>query len=262
MSALIIILTLFCSIVAEAVPFLSDDFNPATTPNPTWNFYDPYNTTGGNDPGESTLTLDGTNALISIPEGLSHNLWITPDNKAPRYLQSTDNTDFKIEAKFETIPRASNQSQGIIVQQDNNTFLRFDIFYGNTTKLFVAYVDGAGQFTHLPPTTLQNSPKYQQVERVGDLWTFRYSDDGMVWTDAIVDFTQNLTVMEVGFFAGTSGSNPPEFLSSIDYFMNLDSPITDTDTWIAPAPVIETWYGYDQPSSSESFGKPGTPRMG
>ena len=262
-SALIIILTLFCSIVAEAAPFLSDDFNPATlepSPAPAWRFYDPYdtNTTVGDEAGESTLTLDGTNALISIPEGLSHNLWITPDNKAPRYLQATDNADFKIEVKFETNPSLSNQSQGIIVQQDNDTFLRFDIFYGNTTKLFVAYIDGGSFVPHLPITTIQNSPKYQQVERVGDLWTFRYSDDGAVWTDAVTFTETNIAVTEVGFFAGTSGSNP-DFLSSVDYFMNLDSPIPDTDTWMAPAPVITSWYGYNQPSSGP-FGKPGTPQ--
>ena len=255
-SALIIGLTLVCSTAVQAMPFLSDDFNPTTTePNPAWHFYDPYDTTSANDAGESTLTLDGTNALINIPAGLSHNLWKLPDNKAPRYLQPASDTDFGIEAKFEAPPRASTQSQGIIVQQDNDTFLRFDLFSsGNKTKLFVAYIDGATSTIHKPVTTLPNSPKYQQVIRSGDQWIFRYSTDGTTWTDAVT-FTQSLAVTEVGFFAGTSGSNP-EFLSSVDYFMDVDNPIVDNDTWTAPPPVITAWYKYNEPFGQ--FGQPGT----
>ena len=257
-NVVILALAFFCSNAVQAMPFFSDDFNPATTEaNPTWRFYDPYNTTGSNDPGESTLTLDGTNALISIPAGLTHDLWVTPKNKAPRYLQTASDTNFGIEVKFETSPNSSTQSQGIIIQQDNDTFLRFDIFYGsNSTKLFVAYVDGTAYTIHKPVTRLQGSPKYQQVIRSGDQWTFRYSNDRATWTD-VVTFTQRLTVAEVGFFAGTAGSNP-DFLSSVDYFMDVDDPIVDNDVWIASAPIISAWYRYSQPS--EQFGSPGNPQ--
>ena len=245
-SVIILALAFFCSNAVQAMPFFSDDFNPATTePNPTWRFYDPYNTTGGNDPGESSLTLDGTNALISIPAGLTHDLWVTPKNKAPRYLQDASDTNFGIEVKFETTPKASTQSQGIIIQQDNDTFLRFDIFYGGRTKLFIAYVDGATKIIHKPVTGLQGSPKYQQVIRSGDQWTFRYSSDGVAWTNAVT-FTQSLTVTEVGFFAGTAGSNP-DFISSVDYFMDVNDPIVDADSGAVLPTVINTWYEYAQP---------------
>ncbi len=254
-----IAITLACSPIVDASDLRSDDFNLATSePNPTWRFYDPYDITSGNDAGESTLTFDGTNALINIPKGLAHDLWKTTNsNKAPRLLQTTSNTDFKFEVKFETVPKVKHQLQGIIVQQSDNIFLRFDIFYNTSgVHLFVAYVNGTtGTVTTHKSIALSSSPNYRQVIRSGNNWSFRYSNDGTTWIDA-VNFTQSLTVTEVGFFAGTVGVNP-KFLSSVDYFINLDQPINDNDTWTPPAsenvppPLINTWYRYDQLSSGQ-----------
>ena len=257
-----LVLALICTNIATAAPLLSDDFNPATSePNPPWRFYNPDDTTAANDPGESTLDYDGTNALISIPAGSAHNLWKAPNNKAPRVLQSAPNTDFGIEAKFETSPVARFQMQGIIVQESDTVFLRFDIFHdGSGAKLFAAYINGSNVTTH-KVITLPNSPNYRQVIRSGDQWTFRYSNDGATWTNAVT-FTQSLAVTEVGFFAGTAGSNPA-FLSSVDYFMDLAAPLADNDTSASPAPgptdnsplAIDTWYSYDQ--SVRRSGQPG-----
>ncbi len=246
--------------ITEASALHSDDFNTATTePNPAWHFYDPYDTTSNdNDPGESKLIFDGTNAVIKVPKGLPHNLWKTTNsNKAPRLLQTAADTDFKFEVKFETAPKVKHQLQGIIVQQSNNIFLRFDVFYNiSGVHLFVAYVDGtSGTVTTYKSIALSNSPSYRQVIRSGDDWTFRYSNDGSTWADAVT-FTQSLAVTEVGFFAGTIGANP-DFISSVDYFMDLDQPIDDSDTRIVPRstpvspPVIRTWYEYGQPSSGQ-----------
>ncbi|MEE9412186.1 MAG: DUF1349 domain-containing protein [Methylococcales bacterium] len=242
---------------------LSDDFNSDTSePNPVWRFYDPLDISSGNDPGESTLTFDGTNALIAIPEGTAHNLWRPlSNNKAPRLLQPTLNTDFQFEVKFETTPNTSSQLQGIIVQESDDVFLRFDIFYNTSSvKLFVSYINSTTNTnTIYAYTTLPNSPNYRQVIRSGDDWTFRYSTDGNTWE--FVNFTKSLAVTEVGFFAGNARQNP-DFLSSVDYFINLDVPITDNDTWTPPAegeippPVISTWYEYAQPTTQ--FGRPGS----
>ena len=260
--ALITTLALICSNAAQAVT--SDDFNPATPePNPAWRFYDPLNTSAGSDPGESTLTFSGTNALISVPAGTGHDLWRGANNRAPRLLQTTANTDFGIEAKFEAIPNTATQIQGIIVQQSDNVFLRFDLYYDGaaTPRLFVAYVNGNTSTTFrsvlLPATQndqYRNFPKYRRVIRSGNQWTYRYSYDRVTWVD-VTTFTQALTVTEVGFFAGNGGSNPA-LLSSVDYFMDLASPLVDNDVWQAPAPVITAWYNYSQPQGQ--FGQPGT----
>ena len=253
-----------CSHTIEASDLRSDDFNSTTSEsNPDWRFYDPYDTDGirGNEPGESTLTFDGTNALINIPKGLSHDLWKTENsNKAPRLLQATSDTDFQFEIKFESKPKVTHQLQGIIIQETDNVFLRFDIFYNiSGAHLFVAYIDGlTDTVTTYKSIALPNSPNYRQVIRSGNNWTFRYSDDGETWTDA-VSFTKNLIVSEVGFFAGTTGGASPQFLSSADYFMDLDKPIDDNDTRIfsrsvnVSPPVINTWYGY----ATSPSGQPG-----
>ena len=242
----------------EVLAILSDDFNASTPePNPTWRFYDPYDISNSKDSGETTLTYDGTNALIDVPKGMAHDLWKTENtNKAPRLLQATTNTDFKFEVKFETAPKIKHQLQGIIVQQNDNVFLRFDVFYNTSSvQLFIAFVDGAsGTVSTHKSIALPVSPNYRQVIRSDDNWTFRYSSDGSNWTD--VTFSQQMNVKEVGVFAGTVGVNP-KFLSSVDYFIDLDQPISDNDAWIPPAtvnvppPVIHTWYEYGQPSSGQ-----------
>ena len=259
---ILIVMTLACSHVAKA-NLLSDDFNSATSePNPVWRFYDPLNTSASKDPGESTLTFDGTNALIEVPNGLGHDLWRSlSKNKAPRLLQTALNTDFQFEVKFETAPNDSSQLQGIIIQESNNAFLRFDIFYNTSgVQLFVAYINSAtNKSTLYASKALENSPNYRQVIRSGDDWTLRYSDDGITWK--FVSFTKSIAVTEVGFFAGNARDNP-DFLSSIDYFINLDAPIIDNDTWTPPTeenippPVIDTWYEYAQPTAQ--LGRPGT----
>lgn len=235
---------------------LSDDFNPAThETNPSWRFYDPYDKSAEIDPGESNLTFDGSNALIHVPAGSVHDLWKSSKNKAPRLLQPVSNTDFAVEAKFETEPRLDAQLQGIVVQQTNKIFLRFDIFSSaDKHQLVVAYVNGKTTTT-FKSASLAQYPKFHQVIRTGNQWSFRYSVDGVNWTDAI-SFTQVLTVTEVGFFAGNASDNP-EFLSSVDYFVNLNQPLIDADVWLPPPPVIDVWYGsQDANQLNENKGLP------
>jgi hypothetical protein len=202
---------IFCSNRAEGATILSDDFNPATTePNPTWRFYDPY---AGNS-GQSILTMNGTNALIGIPAGLIHDLWAGAANKAPRLLQPADNTDFGIEVKFESTVSKQTQLQGIVVQQTNDIFIRFDTYHdGTSPRLFVAYLNGSTNYTVFKNIALSSTPAYARVIRSGNQWTYRYSNDGVTWIDGVT-FTQAITVTEVGFFAGTYTPNPALYAAS------------------------------------------------
>ncbi len=245
----------------QVAALFSDNFTGGQ--NPAWRFYDPYDTTAANDSGESTLAFDGTNALITIPNGLQHDLYFPIDkNRAPRLLQAVSDTDFKFEVKFETKPNVGIQMQGLIIQETDNSFLRFEVYHtGNEAKLLARYVNASTNETATNElhTNLPNgSPNYRRVERSGNNWKFWYSYDGTdgSWILA-ADFDRTLAVTEVGFYAGTAGGNPA-FLSSIDYFNDLNAPITDTDTWIPPVteevdpPLITTWYG-----DALTFGQPG-----
>lgn len=245
--------------VTQEFGLISDDFNPETphvSSAPAWEFYDPYDATEGQDAGESTLTFDGAHAVIAVPTGLSHDLWKVPGNKAPRLLQSVSDANFPvngIEAKFETALSAQTQIQGIIVQQASDTFLRFDLFHdGSSPRLFVGFVSGSSTKVYLN-TPVTAHAKYRRVHRTGSQWTYRYSFDGNTWIDAVT-FSRTITVTKVGVFVGNNTASPG-VLSSVDYVINLDAPISDSDAWSPPPPVIDVWYG-----SPQSFGAGGHPQ--
>jgi hypothetical protein len=93
-----------------------------------WSFIDPR--------GDAALVLNGTQALISVPGGVSHDAW-SGGNNAPRLMQPVNDTDFSIEAKFESAIGPQAQFQGILIQQDDENYLRFDFFSdGSNTTCF------------------------------------------------------------------------------------------------------------------------------
>ncbi len=219
----------FLTIRPAVFALLSDDFNPATAePNPAWRFHDPYNATVEADAGESVLSFDGADASIAIPAGLSHNLWTGAENKAPRVLQPVANADFGVEVKFESTPSSRYQMQGIVVQQTDDIFLRFEVYHdGISPRLFAGCVDGDDS-TVYADVAFPGAPHYLRVIRSGDRWDFRYSFDGAVWT-AWIAFSREMAVAEAGFYGGTYDPSPA-FEARADYFMNLEAPVFDQDS--------------------------------
>lgn len=227
----------------------SDIFHPGTTLQPVWRLLDPA--------GDATLTLTGTHADLSVPAGSTHDLWSGAANKAPRLLQATPNSDFGIEVKFDSIPAAGYQLQGLIVQEDDDTFLRFDTHHtGSGLRLFVAYINGASATTvHNAAPIVGVIPRYLRVERTGDNWAYRYSQDGVTWITA-VSFTRVINVTESGFFAGNYTPNPA-FTASVAYFNNLACPLVDDGAVPPPTgPAIDIWYG-----DTQDFGMLGNPQI-
>lgn len=240
----LVALIYFFPAVIDAQPY-SDNFNPETAIQSPWTFYDPV--------GDATLTWTGTNAEISVPSGSGHDLWTGSNNKAPRMVQSTPDTDFQIEIKFESVPSSTYQLQGIIVQEDNDTYIRFGTYYGNGPKLFVAVIDGPTLISTPAVSNISSIPSYIRVTRTGSNWVYEYSNDGSIWNSG-ASFTQAFTVNETGFYAGNAGGNPA-FTASADYYMNTADPITDTDVQGVTPPSIEVWYGDNQ-----TFGNLGNPQ--
>ncbi len=245
-SLIFIVAFIYISSATVFAQIVSDDFSPETTIQTPWSFYDPL--------GDATLTLTGTNAEISVPAGTSHDLYDS-NRDAPRLLQPAPDSDFQIEVKFESAMSANIQVQGVIVQVTNDTFLRFDAFYSGGYKLFSAFIDGTASPDVKLNGTASVTPNYLRVTRVGDDWTFEYSDDGSAWVTATT-FTHVLTVNEVGFYAGNAGGGLPAHTASVDYFWNTaDAGFTDTDTPGGSPPVIDVWYGDNQ-----TFGNIGNPQ--
>ena len=248
--AFLALVAAFLSIGATSVSAIqSDDFSSTTLDTSLWTLVDPV--------GDATMVLTGTNLLMDIPGGTSHDLWVNA-NLAPRLTQLAADTDFEIEGKFDSIVERRFQLQGFIVGDDFDTFLRFDTYYNGSSVVFLAaFINGGSANTHIS-TTIAGTPSYRRVKRTGDSWEYSYSFDGVNWTLGGT-FLQAMTVNEVGIFVGASdGTIPPPHVGNIDYFFDRSSPIIPEDGGnpTAPSPpIVEVWYGDNQ-----NFGQMGNPQ--
>lgn len=206
---------------------VSDDFSTGDL-GPHWTVFDPL--------GDTTLDLSATNAIISVPGGVDHNLF-TDENFATRLRQEGPIGDFEVEAKFESVLTSRFQTQGIVVEEDDDSYLRFEIHHDGTgTKAFVASVldnNPTIYFSGALPTT---SAQYVRVGRVGNTWKMSYSTDGVTFTE-LVSMVVGIESAYVGPYIGNTatGSNtPPAFIGSIDYFFNTANPIDPEDGGAGP----------------------------
>jgi hypothetical protein len=214
---------------------VSDDFNWCDLDADVWAFLDPR--------GDSSYATTGTftnNAWleISVPADTTHDVW-RDGNFSARVMQPAADSDLELQVKFESALNLQYQMQGIVVEESQNHFLRFE-FYGNGTDTVVfAAILGP---TASPPLTATKmvdakiyssgtAPLYMRVRRVGNQWSQYYSDNGVSWTKA-VEFPHPLTVTAVGTYAANAalpGLSPPAHTAQIDYFFNTASPITPED---------------------------------
>jgi regulation of enolase protein 1 (concanavalin A-like superfamily) len=184
-----------------------------------WTFVNPV--------GDGSVSVTNNALRISVPGGVDHDAW-TSGNRAPRVMQMVADGDFEVEAKFESAVTQAYQLQGLIVEQDANNYLRFDVYsYGSGVSVLAAsFVNGS-------PTVLVNSGisawtnYYLRVKREGSQWTYSYSYDGTSWATGAT-FTRSLAVSKAGVFAGNAGG-APAFTAVVDYVFNTASPIVPED---------------------------------
>jgi regulation of enolase protein 1 (concanavalin A-like superfamily) len=195
--------------VAAPTGITSDEFNSPVLDSAAWTFVDPV--------GDSQLTMSGQQAVISVPAGVNHDIW-TGMNRGPRLVQAAPNQDFEVEVKLDSSVAEQYEIQGIVVEQDAQNLLRFEVHHdGAGTRLFAAALqNGAGQTRH-HSTVPGGAPVYLRVLRAGDTWTLRHSQDGTTWT-AGATFAHALNVTRIGPFASNSGAFPPSFAASVDHF--------------------------------------------
>ncbi len=185
------------------------------------------------NPGDGSKQLTGSTLELSVPEGTANNMW-TGNKKAPRILQDTLDQDFEIEVKFETIPDERYQLEGLLVETDDNNWLRFDFFHDGSTLFWHAGVmeDGAASTFDVNPINAGNNDDiYMRVQRNGNIWTQSYSYDGTSWTQAS-QFFWMMEVNQTGVFVGNEINNQdiaPAFTGVVDYFFNTGAPIDPED---------------------------------
>jgi regulation of enolase protein 1 (concanavalin A-like superfamily) len=252
LAAAVCLCALLCLVAARSDAVVSDDFHTAELDTTVWRFVDPV--------GDAVLLMTGTNAVVSLPGGVKHHV-STTGNSSSRLMQYASDVDFEIEVKFDSRGSRTYQGQGILVQQDDDTYIRFDIiFTSELIRVYAAY-SNAGVLAVKKDLTVPSAPPYLRVGRNGNTWTYSYSYDGSSWTTAVT-FPQQVVVTEVGvFFDNTSSGGfwaTPAFVGNVDYFFNMGAPIVPEDGGAPSAvtpPVVEAWYG-----TKQHFGQHGVPQ--
>ncbi|MBZ2196744.1 fibronectin type III domain-containing protein [Occultella gossypii] len=211
---------------------LSDDFSGAVLGS-GWSVVDPV--------GDGSVELVGQGTgdaylALSVGAGESHDAWGV--NRSLRVMQAVSNSDFAVDAGFDSVPSATNQDQGLIVEQDASNWLRFDVFSsGGVVRAFAASTTNGTSKTRFN-TVLSVQPADSVVvgvSRAGNAWTMTVAVDGGA-PQVIGTFSQALTVGSVGPFAANAGSKPAAYTALVDYVFDRANPITPEDGGAAPDP--------------------------
>lgn len=198
---------------------VSDNFNSPALNSSLWTFVNPRS--------DASISMTGSQASISVPGGTSHDVW-TGGNFAPRIMQTANNTDFEIEAKFQSTMNARFQIQGLLAEQDASNYIRFDFVRdASTTRVFTATFAGGIPTVRKDSVVAVGNPLYLRVLRSGNQWVQQFGYNGTAWFTSTV-FTHSLALNKVGVFFGNAGGPVPPFTGLIDYFFNTASPIVPT----------------------------------
>jgi regulation of enolase protein 1 (concanavalin A-like superfamily) len=202
--------------------FPSDDFNRSRLGG-EWEVVDPV----GDGAAEVVGAGSGDSRLeLTVPEGTNHEPWNV--NRSLRVLRDAQDTDFTAVARFQSVPTKRYQMQGILVQQDTNNWLRFDVFHDGSRLHAFAGATGRGEsVVRLDEDAAAGRASYVRVTRTGATWALATSADGQEWTDA-GSFESDLTVSQVGVFAGNAGASPG-FKSVADYLFEAGAPVDPED---------------------------------
>lgn len=207
-------------------PLASDDFNTFNLNPQRWTIVDPL--------GDGGFSIAGTNTgdahlVIEVPARASHAIW-TDGVTAPHIIQATADTDFEIQTRMCSVATRKYQRQGLLVRQDADLHLVFEIYSNGTNSYYLAAAldDGvAHEFCH--QLLAGSPPGYLRVTRQSNSWVGSYSTNGTTWTDA-AQFSYAMHVAQVGLFAGNEEKNSaPAFAASFDYFLNTAAPFVADD---------------------------------
>ncbi len=169
------------------------------------------------------MSVTNGHASLALPAGANHDPFVG-GNHAVRILQPISNGDFDVAAKFDSIPALAYQGEGIMVQQDDGTFLRFEIVSnGSQLSLFGAGVSGGAETNYFTAPFAGGKSVWIEVKRSGDTWTLNSSVDGVNYTQAGT-FQQAITVSAIGPYAwnyNASAAAAPATVSLVDSFYNL-----------------------------------------
>ncbi|ETW13208.1 hypothetical protein ATO8_08351 [Roseivivax marinus] len=209
--------------------FASDDFHAATLA-PDWSVILPSGSSQG-------LAVEGADSVLTLTTGSgNHDIWNT--NRAARAMQEMSDEDFALEARFLSTPSARYQMQGYVVEQDAQNWLRFDTYSdGNKLYAFAAITENGSSRAAFSVAIPEGAAPFLRLERVGDTYTFAYSQDGTTWTTA-GSLTNAMAVSSAGVFAGSAGT-AGSYTARIDYVESAADPIFTEDGISAPPEAVD-----------------------
>ncbi|MFZ1538728.1 MAG: hypothetical protein WAT23_15255, partial [Chromatiaceae bacterium] len=212
---------------ANAASPISDDFNACSLNTGLWTFVNPV--------GDGSYAINGTQLLLTAPANVSHH--IGPEgNRSVRVMQPTENSDFEIIAKFESSVTQRYQMQGVVVEQDSQNYVRFEIYHdGVNIQLYAERYQNGNPQAVISGVLLPSTPPYLRITRVGDQWSFSYSDNGISWTSG-GSFAYHMAITKSGVYGANHGTPPtqpaPAHTAIVDYFFNSAAPIVPEDDQI------------------------------
>jgi len=228
---------------STAAAFTSDDFNRRNLDPARWTLVDPL--------GDGRVAMLGAgtgdaHVALSLPEGPSHDPW-NASNKAVRIMQPMADADVEIEAKFDSEPSVRYQMQGILIEQDDLNWLRFDTFHdGTSLRSFAAATVNGASAMKLNGAIASGTAAHLKVSRQGDQWALWHSPDGAAWASAGV-FGQALAVSSAGVFVANhaNGGPSPAYTAMVDYVFDTASPLAE-DGVVTPDTLAPLIHGIDE----------------
>ncbi len=210
--------------------FSGDDFDAANLDLSHWTLIDP---TGG-----AELRLSGPGALdatleLETPAGVDADSW-TGGNGAPRIAQAAPSGDFGIEVRFDSALDVDGTGQGIFVEVDADTFLRFDFaFNSNKVQVFAAHLDAGAvieSFTDIAQSgpLADGTPLWMRVTRSGQMWTQEWSSDGQTFLPG-AQFTLAEDPTLIGLTTLAAGTGHAGHLMRADYILDLAESLAQED---------------------------------
>jgi len=203
---------------AKVGELYSDDFNGDSLNGDLWTFVTPL--------GDGQVSVEGGSAYLHVPAGSNHEVWTT-GNHSSRIVQSMPDDNFEIEARFSSSLEQRFQMQGFVVEQDDDNFLRFELYSdGNDVKVLAAVIAGSTAVVETNELLGITAPYYLRLSRQDPNWVLSASSDGETWEVAAA-FAQGATVRSVGVFAGNYDEDgaAPAFTAVVDYFTNTAAPV-------------------------------------
>jgi hypothetical protein len=153
----------------------------------------------------------------------------------------TDNTDFTIEVKIETLPGNDGEECAIFCHEIGTTSATigtsFGYYYDEGLFLYRANSPGGADFIFSSERTGDSAPMWLRLEYTASsgVWEFHVSDDGSDWAtgaNVVSNLTESNTGWSdphVGIIVNNTGSNQVAHSQKFDYFWEVTDPISPED---------------------------------